>query len=238
MIKAVIFDLDDTLAPERSFVRSGYRAVARSLSGDLAGLSEFMSIDAEDFSAASIERKLNELFEEDSRNVFNRLFDELGVKYDRDDIMSLVKIYREHDIYTELYEYYADAIPAVEMLKARGVKTGILSDGFLVSQQNKVRALGADKIFDAILLTDELGRDFWKPAPQGFLKLADDLAVEPSELMYVGDNPNKDFYISKSLPVTSVRVMRAGSVYENAEYREGVKEQHRINSLTEIKSLL
>lgn len=238
MIKAVIFDLDDTLAPERSFVRSGYRAVAEKLSSDMTQLCGFMALDAEAVSVDAIEKRLNELFEEDSRNVFNRLFDDFGVKYDKDDIMSLVKIYREHDIYTEMYEYYSDVMPVLDELKNRGVKIGILSDGFLISQRNKVMALGADKLFDTILLTDELGREFWKPAPDGFLRIADDLAIELSEMMYVGDNPGKDFYVSAAIPITTVRVMRPGSVYEHAEYREGIREQHRIDSLEEIVGLL
>ena len=34
-IQAVVFDLDDTLYPERDYVRSGYRVVARHLAGML-----------------------------------------------------------------------------------------------------------------------------------------------------------------------------------------------------------
>jgi len=32
MIKAIIFDLDDTLYPEKKFIMSGFRAVAKYLS--------------------------------------------------------------------------------------------------------------------------------------------------------------------------------------------------------------
>ena len=56
--------------------------------------------------------------------------------------------------------------------------------------------------------------------------------------MYVGDNPRKDFLIQKTYPIYTVRIIREKSVYLNEAYEEGMKEQKRVTSLTEIINLL
>ena len=66
-MKAVIFDLDDTLILERDFVFSGYRAVAKYLEAG-RGLS-----------AERIYGILKEEFESSAQNVFNRMYDWLGI---------------------------------------------------------------------------------------------------------------------------------------------------------------
>jgi len=46
---------------------------------------------------------------------------------------------------------------------------------------------------DAVILTDEWGRPFWKPHPRAFVELASRLAARPTDCVYVADNPEKDF---------------------------------------------
>ncbi len=221
MIKAVVFDLDDTLAPEMGFVRSGYEAVAKWLSAAEPG---------------PVYEMLLEEFAKDTRNVFNRVLDRLGKEYDTAFIKELVKLYREHRINTGVYSYYDDVPEALDSLKKMGVKLGILTDGFVVSQKNKLAALGVleEGSFDSVLVTGELGEEYMKPSAKGFLYIADKLGVQPSELMYVGDNPKKDFYVKTKLPMTTVRIIRPESVYRDAEYLEDVKEDIRITTLKEL----
>ena len=75
-MKAVIFDLDDTLYPEKSYCLSGYRAVADHIGGDY--------------------ELLKELFIESPKMVFNRYFERLGINYEKEDILKLIGIYRGH----------------------------------------------------------------------------------------------------------------------------------------------
>ena len=231
MIKAIIFDLDDTLAPEKLFVKSGYKAVASYLADTaLKGVG-----------ADEIETSLWKLFLEDSRQVFNRLYEKYDMPYDIADIKALVKIYREHRPDESVYRYYEDTFVTLVSLKEQGYRLGILSDGFLVSQENKLKALGirkgADFIFDEIILTDEYGEDYRKPSKKGFELLAKRLLLEPSELLYVGDNPAKDFYVKTQLPVRTVRIKREDGVYLDTEYREGVREDAVISSLEELSGM-
>lgn len=219
MIKAVIFDLDDTLISERQYIDSGYRNIAEYLSNCL-------NMDASD-----IYKILMRLYMISPKYVFNRFYDTLGINYIDDVILNLVNRYRNHkpDI-----EFYKDVVPLLNYLKNKGIKTGIISDGYAETQKQKLAAICAYDYFDEILLTDEMGREFWKPNPKAFEVMNNKLCVEFDEMVYIGDNPEKDFYISKVYPIRTIRIIRESSVYKNSEYYKGVKETETVYSLSEI----
>ncbi len=221
--KAVIFDLDDTLVSEISFCHSGYRETAEFIRKNVI----------KDRTPDEIYNELIDLFNTDHRNVFNRfLLNNNRADYDP---MVLVNVYRKH---FPNIEYYDDVRPLVGELKKRGIMTGILSDGYAVTQRQKIKALRAEEDFDIIILTDEIGRDAWKPSPAGFELIAEKLGVKDSEMIYIGDNPEKDFYLSVTAGIKTVRIIRENGVYRDRDYYKGVKEDLRIDSLKEITSLL
>ena len=221
-ISAVVFDLDDTLIAERQYVESGYGHIADVLSCRI------------DVDSKTIYTVLCDLFASSAKNVFNRLYDKLGIPYTKEDIMGLVAAYRNHmpDI-----QFYDDVLPLLETLKSMNIKTGIISDGYIQGQRNKLKALNADRLFDDIIVTEELGREYWKPHPRAFEVMRERLNVRFEEMIYVGDNPRKDFFIGSIYPIRTVRVCRDG-VYEGVEYLDGVKETYTVNSLAEIPALL
>lgn len=223
--KAVIFDLDDTLISEVAYAESGYKVVA-----DVINKKYALNKDA-----GQIFKELLDLFDADHKNVFNRFLKENGLSDDRDSVMELVKAYREH---LPEIEYFDDVRPALKGLKERNIITGILSDGYSVTQRQKIRALGAENDFDIIILTDELGRDAWKPSPEGFRVIGEKYGLSPVEILYVGDNPKKDFYLSKSAGIKTVRIKREKGVYNNESYYEGVKEDHSIDSLLDLLRII
>ncbi len=223
MIKLVIFDLDDTLISEFEYIKSGYRAVVREL------FKKYNLLENETYD------RLMSLFSEDSKNVFNRLLDEYGISYEKADILKLLKVYREH---MPEISFFDDVIPTVTMLKKQGIKLGIITDGYAVTQTNKLKAVGADKYFDEIIITDLLGKEFWKPHPKSFEIMKEKFKVDWDEMVYVGDNPEKDFYISKTYPIKTVRILRDNSVYKGHEYREGIKESIKIDKLLDLDKVI
>lgn len=223
--KAVIFDLDDTLAPEVSYALSGFKAVA-------SYMCEKKKLQTE---PDLIYKELEKLFFADHKMVFNRFLKEKGLPDDKASVMELIEVYRNHfpDI-----SYYDDVLPSLKMLKEKGIITGILSDGYAVTQRQKVKALGAEKDFDIVILTDELGREAWKPDPRGFEIIEEEYSLKPSEVVYVGDNPEKDFYLKETAGIKTVRIMRENGVYINSPYCRDVREDYRIESLTELEDLI
>ncbi len=227
--RAVIFDLDDTLISEKEYAASGYRAVADAITGGDPALS---SICAEEiFTSEELTERFISLAEESSKEVFNRFLRSIGADDNRENVMAMVKVYREHK---PVIHYHSDVESTLKGLRQKGFLLGILSDGYAVTQRNKVDALNAEKDFDVLILTDEMGRDAWKPSPKGFQKIQDILGISVSDMLYVGDNPEKDFYISHECGIPTARITREDGVYRDREYREGIRETYTLDKLTDL----
>lgn len=192
-VRAVLFDLDDTLYPERQFVDGGFRAVARFLAGP-AGRSE-----------ASLADRLWELHRRDGRGrLFDALLDELGLGDDHDLVPACLLVYRTHP--TQLTPF-----PGVEtlldVLHGRGIRTGVVSDGNAAVQARKVAGLGGVAArLDTVVLTDALGPGFAKPSPAGFRVACKLLDVPPRSTIYVGNDPRKDFAGARGAGLRTIRI--------------------------------
>ena len=173
-----------------------------------------------------------ELFENDSKNVFNRLLEKLKLNYNEEYIKELVKTYREH---IPQIEFFEDVMPCIEELRQQGIKLGIITDGYAITQKNKLKVLNAYELFDKIIITDELGKEYWKPSPKAFEMMKEFFNIEYDEMMYVGDNPKKDFYIKMLYPVKTIRVVRNNGVYSEKSYFKGIKEDINIFSFKSLK---
>ncbi|HHT7114386.1 TPA: HAD family hydrolase [Bacillus cereus] len=222
MIKAVIFDLDDTLISERRYIESGYKHISKLL-------SEKLQKDEQ-----KLYQLLMDLFNENARNVFNRLFDTFGVSYNQNEIMELVEEYRNH---TPIIQFFEDVLPCLKNLRSRGIKVGIITDGYAKAQRQKLETVKAVNYFDKIIVTDELGREYWKPHRKAFEIMREKLNVEFSEMIYIGDNPQKDFYIGCIHPIQTVRIYRDG-IYKENSYLNDIKETYSIYSLGELDKII
>ena len=58
------------------------------------------------------------------------------------------------------------------------------------------------------------------------------------DIVYVGDNPEKDFFIGRDFPIVTVRIMRENAVYRDRPYREGYRETARINTLNDLLKII
>lgn len=174
-IKGVIFDLDDTLYSEKQYVRSGYQKIAEHLG----------KTDATE--------KLWKYFEEGKAAIDEYLI-EIG---EQEKKLECLKIYREQMPDITLYDGVAELI---QQLKNKGIKVGIITDGRPEGQRNKLKALGLDETIDDIIITDELGGvQFRKPCDISFRIMQTRWKLPYEQMVYVGDNPNKDFQACKQL---------------------------------------
>lgn len=222
MVKAVVFDLDDTLISEKEYIKSGYRHIAEVIGQRFNINKDQVYID------------LFQLFRESPHNVFNRLYEKYQIEYSKEMIIDLVNEYRGHfpDV-----QYYDDVMQCLNELKVLGVKIGIITDGYAQAQRQKLKAVEADMYFDEIIVTDELGRDYWKPHPKAFEIIKERFGVSFDEMIYVGDNPGKDFYISTIYPIKTVRIFRDG-VHKDNFYLDGIREDFIIDELTKILEII
>ena len=221
MIRALVFDLDDTLYPEREFVLSGFKAVDEWLRAakSIQGFYEAATT-AHDGGIRG--------------RTFNVALQKLNVLEDPDLLRQMVEIYRAHEPNINLF---ADAEVALAHF-ATASQLGLITDGYLDVQKRKVAALGIANRFQAIVYSDEFGREAWKPSSIPYLKAAKTLGCAPSECAYVGDNPAKDFVTARQLNWLTIRVRRPGGEHFAVRLANAQEADIEIKTLAELASAL
>jgi putative hydrolase of the HAD superfamily len=227
LLQAVVFDLDDTLFAERDYVRGGYRAMGERLRAQLGTREPY-------------EERLWRSFDEGrGPRALQELSDQFNLRLSPQDVTALVKIYREHQPAIEPFPW---ARPLMERLRTR-YRLGLLSDGYLPAQRLKWESLGLGRFFDAVIFTEELGRDAWKPSPVGFLQLARELGLGKREhrrppIAYVADNVAKDFVAPNELGWVTIRLVLPGAIHAAAQCPPKGKPLVTVSSAEELESLL
>lgn len=188
-IKGVIFDLDDTLYNEKEYVKSGYKAVAEYL-GDV-----------------SIADRLWKEFIS-GKSAFDEVLNQLKKM---DDLQKCIRIYQEHKPTLNLND---GAKELVKSLKERNIKIGIITDGRPNGQRNKIEALGLSGL--DYIITDELGGiQFRKPCDIAFRIMARRWKLDNENVVYIGDNLNKDFQAPKQLGMKIIWFDNKDGLYRN-----------------------
>lgn len=200
-LQAVVFDLDDTLYPERAYVLSGFRAVA-------AWAEEQLDIPADQTFV-----ELRQLFNEGvRRNTFDCWLENQGFHANRW-APQMVAVYREHQPQITPYPHVLEPL---QRLRHR-YRLGLVTDGYLAVQQRKLACLGVEPFFDAVVFSDELGPEAWKPSPRPFQVVLERLEITGPEAGYVADNPTKDFFAARHLGMWTVRVRHPDGLYRHLE---------------------
>ena len=220
--RAIVFDLDDTLYPERAYAYSGFDAVASAFETGLGPAGQ--SAD-----------RMRQLFDTPDRpRVFNTILRERGVELTDELIERMVAAFRSHKPNITLH---ADAESALRRLKGR-CKLGLLTDGFAVAQRAKIDALGLRNRFEAVIVTDDWGREFWKPHRRPFEEISRLLAVPAERCTYVADNPAKDFIAPNALGWTTIHIKRPDGVHAHNPAAEGGQPHRTIAVLDDLKCSL
>jgi putative hydrolase of the HAD superfamily len=194
--RAIAFDLDDTLYPEAEFVRSGFREV---------GNWSWKTLNRDPYTTFC---ELVELFENGVRGiVFNTWVARHGLSPNL--IGDMVTVYREHFPTIEPFPGVREMLTDLR----REFRLGLLSDGLLAIQERKLSALGIGHLFDTVVFSDRIGREFWKPSVKPFLELLRSLQVTAKETVYIGDNPVKDFVACRQLGMYSIWLQHSSGIY-------------------------
>lgn len=220
MIKAVIFDMDDTLYLERDYVISGFKAVDAFL---------------KDKGIRGFSNQAISLFEQGNRGkIFNEALDLLQVQYSAEDIKELINVYRNH---TPNIALDKDALETLNYFQDK-IPLGLITDGYLVAQRNKAAALKLEMFMDKLIFTDEYGRENWKPSKLPYEMMKDYFGCNHAELVYIGDNLSKDFVTPNKLGWTTVRLRRSNGEYTKEIVKAGYEAQYLIDSLINLKEII
>ncbi|WP_067515000.1 HAD family hydrolase [Endozoicomonas ascidiicola] len=221
MIKAVVFDLDDTLYPEHTYVDSGFKAVDQYLAVNYK-IDGFYEI-------------ATRLFTDGHRGkIFNEALDCLAFSYQDKLIKELIEVYRNHKPAiqldtetTKVLEYFS-----------QHYQTALITDGYTAAQRNKIEALRISRYFDFICVTDEFGRDYWKPHEKPFVATENVLKVKSPECVYIADNPVKDFVTPNRLGWKTIQLVSDNGEYRTLAVEPQYEAQFQVTGLSETLGLL
>jgi putative hydrolase of the HAD superfamily len=203
----VVFDLDDTLYSERDFALSGFRAAGEWL--------------AERHGTTGLENACADLFASGQRTaIFDTALQRLGIT-DAALVSELVVAYRTHRPAIQL------APDAETYLDRRPGNYALITDGLARTQAAKVEALGLSRRIDKIIYTDSWGREFWKPHERAFAAVEEWAGRVPGRLVYVADNPTKDFVTPKRRGWWTVQIKRPDRVHTRPA-PDGLHEAHAV----------
>jgi putative hydrolase of the HAD superfamily len=211
MIRAVLFDLDDTLYPQASFLDAAWTAVA-----DAAmpyGIAP-----------AALQAALTAVASEGSDR--GRIIDRALVRIDAGTVPigPLLAAFR-HCSPARLPPFPGVRETLAELRSQTLI--GLVTDGEVRGQRAKLCALGLEDAFDGVVFSDDLGRAFRKPHPAPFQHLLARLGIPPDAAVMVGDRPDKDVAGAAAAGLRAIRV-------HTGEYAERPDEPVPWRSVTDV----
>lgn len=210
----LVFDLDDTLYDEQTYVRSGFRSVAKFLWSTYRIPIEGSYL------------VMNAKLAEGRDKVFDQLLMYYNI-YSKKLVRECLSVYRKHQPDIRLYSAASDCLE-----RFKDIHQYIVTDGNKLVQANKLKALGLPEKMKNCFITRRYGIKNEKPSPYCFLKICELEKVRPHEVVYIADNPHKDFVGIKPLGFKTVRV-RQGA-YRDVQLSAEYEADWQIKSLDEL----
>ncbi|MCC3410179.1 MAG: HAD family hydrolase [Microcoleus sp. PH2017_29_MFU_D_A] len=209
-IKYVIFDLDDTLCDYQKAKKNAISLVNRVLESSGIDVNQFWN------SYSLIEPTL---FRQFVKGIISR--DEYRLRRYADVIPGerenrLAFSSALNDIYMKEANHgitlFDDVIPSLKDLRKKEINTAILTNGPSDGQRDKIKALKLEEYINKIYISEEIG--FGKPSSKVFKFVIDDLNIEPSQVLMVGDSIEDDIEGAKQLKIKTVLVDREGKYFD------------------------
>ncbi len=132
-----------------------------------------------------------------------------------------------------LEDFYADAIPCLQTLKARGYKIG-LSGNQPTRTEELLISFGLP--VDYIASSSSWGIE--KPDLRFFQKMLEITNLEPSEVIYVGDRLDNDILPALEVGMKAIFVRRGPWGFVHATRKEVARASAQLDSLEELPAAL
>ncbi|ATB37343.1 putative hydrolase of the HAD superfamily [Cystobacter fuscus] len=188
MLKAVIYDLDDTLFPTRSVPEEVSRPMLTALREVLEGCGELK--------AAQVANILNMLRE--------RPLDEIARRHGLStEVQARVGgLFTGFRLSCELIPY-----PDIQVIGQIPGWRFLVTTGFRRLQESKIECLGIAHYFDRIIVDalDEPGR---RGKQAIFRELLETYQLRPAEVVVLGDNPHSEIDAGNKLGIPTVQILR------------------------------
>lgn len=212
MVKAVIFDLDNTVYDYDFCHQKAMETLSRYCEEKYM-LSRHGFEKKYGLAKELVKSRLGDTGASHNRMLYMQTFLELIGRKPVTGALVLYDIY--WDTMLETMEPFGQIFPLMEALRKRNIKIAVLTDLTAHIQHRKIIRLGLAEYVDALVTSEEAGQE--KPGRKMFDLMLEKLALEPHEAIMVGDSHEKD--------ILGARKAGMHGILCSAENRDGLMEK-------------
>ena len=225
-VELVVFDLDGTLFDHHGAARAGVSAWLSRLR--IAADEQTLSLwfDAEErFVAAWNRGELD--WQEQRRARIRHVLASLGHESGDDDAVDAsFAIYLES--YERAWRAFDDVVPALRAIADAGLRVAVLTNGADYQQRAKLAACGLTGRTGPLFSSDAIGAA--KPDPRAYRHVCEQLDVDPSRAVNVGDRYDIDVIAARNAGLNAVHLDR--------DNQHSADDPTRIRTLDELSRVL
>lgn len=221
-MKAIIFDLDDTLYDcTGSLLEASRRRAAKAMVNDELNCTEE--------EAYLMQKELSEKF-----GPYYLVFNEIAKKFglDNEFVDNALKAYNSDEVSD--IQLFPDAVPTLKKLSLEKYKLFLLTTGIHERQHKKIELLNLKAYFDEVIINDQEVGLLMEGCLDAILKK---YSLRPGDVIVVGDRVREELRIAKSMGMTTVQMLHGRFKIESA-HDISSKPDYKIKRLFQLPSLL
>jgi len=218
MIKAILFDLDNTLIDFMQMKRNSCEAAMSAM------IDAGLRIKKE--KAMKKLFKLYDVYGLEDKKIFQKFLTEEIGKVDYRILANAIVAYRA--VRSSYLKPYPHTDYVLIKLKSKGVKLAIVTDAPKLKAWLRLMAMKIGNFFDVVVAFEDTGK--LKPHGLPFKAALQRLKVKPSECLMVGDMPHRDVEGAKKLGMKTCfakygnkKVKKSKADYEISDIKELLK---------------
>jgi putative hydrolase of the HAD superfamily len=112
----------------------------------------------------------------------------------------------------------------------------VVTDGNKLVQNNKIKSLDVERFMEKVYITYRYGLIASKPSLKCFEMIKSREKVNWEEIIYIGDNPKKDFVNLNKVNAVTIRVLQGE--YSTIKVDKNYDAIYKIDKITELEKLL
>jgi putative hydrolase of the HAD superfamily len=187
MIKAVLFDLDNTLIDFMKMKRiCSEEAISAMIDAGLPLSKE---------KGVKILYELYRKYGIENQKIFQEFLKKVSGKIDKRILAQGISAYRK--VKAGFLKPYPHVVSTLIKLRERGLKLGIVSDAPELQGWIRLADMGIIHFFDTVVTLGETGKK--KPSKKPFGIALKKLDLKPEEILFVGEDPKRDIKGARSL---------------------------------------
>ncbi len=218
--KILVFDLDDTLYNEFDFVVSGFFNVSKIINNKF-------NIKTDE----SYKYLLNYFKKYGRAKIFDNFLNKHNI-YSKKNLKLCINIYRYSNRNISIKPEARNIIS--KLYKKKNLY--LVTDGNKIVQNHKIKLLKINKFFKKIYITHNYGIKYSKPSLYCFKKICQIENISFNNLVYIADDPNKDFINLNNKNAITIRILEGR--FKNFNFKKAYDAKIKIKTFKKLLNYL